>query len=92
MLGVTLQTVRRDVQRLADEGLLARFHGGVRGAELDHREHRLPAARDAARRRQGAHRARGGGPGAERLLADPQHRHHHRGDRQGAAAPYRACA
>ena len=24
-LGVTLQTVRRDVQRLADEGLLARF-------------------------------------------------------------------
>jgi len=30
MLGVTLQTVRRDVQRLADEGLLTRFHGGVR--------------------------------------------------------------
>ncbi len=29
-LGVTLQTVRRDVQRLADEGLLMRFHGGVR--------------------------------------------------------------
>jgi DeoR family glycerol-3-phosphate regulon repressor len=29
-LGVTLQTVRRDVQRLADEGLLSRFHGGVR--------------------------------------------------------------
>ena len=29
-LGVALQTVRRDVQRLADEGLLARFHGGVR--------------------------------------------------------------
>jgi DeoR family transcriptional regulator, glycerol-3-phosphate regulon repressor len=29
-LGVTLQTVRRDVQRLSDEGLLARFHGGVR--------------------------------------------------------------
>lgn len=29
-LGVTLQTVRRDVQRLANEGLLARFHGGVR--------------------------------------------------------------
>ena len=29
-LGVTLQTVRRDVQRLADEGMLARFHGGVR--------------------------------------------------------------
>jgi DeoR family glycerol-3-phosphate regulon repressor len=29
-LGVTLQTMRRDVQRLADEGLLTRFHGGVR--------------------------------------------------------------
>ena len=30
LLGVTLQTVRRDVRRLADEGLLGRFHGGVR--------------------------------------------------------------
>ena len=30
MLGVTLQTVRRDVQGLADAGLLVRFHGGVR--------------------------------------------------------------
>src|SRR6187455_3628753 len=29
-LDVTLQTVRRDVQRLADAGLLTRFHGGVR--------------------------------------------------------------
>lgn len=29
-LDVTLQTVRRDVQRLADAGLVARFHGGVR--------------------------------------------------------------
>jgi DeoR family transcriptional regulator, glycerol-3-phosphate regulon repressor len=29
-LGVTLQTVRRDVQRLAEAGLLARFHGGAR--------------------------------------------------------------
>lgn len=29
-LGVSLQTVRRDVQRLADEGLLVRFHGGAR--------------------------------------------------------------
>lgn len=29
-LGVTLQTVRRDVQRLAQAGLLVRFHGGVR--------------------------------------------------------------
>ncbi len=29
-LSVTLQTVRRDVQRLSEAGLLARFHGGVR--------------------------------------------------------------
>lgn len=29
-LGVTLQTVRRDVQKLAASGLLVRFHGGVR--------------------------------------------------------------
>ena len=29
-LQVTLQTVRRDVKLLADTGLLARFHGGVR--------------------------------------------------------------
>jgi DeoR family glycerol-3-phosphate regulon repressor len=29
-LGVTLQTVRRDVQRLSEAGVLARFHGGVR--------------------------------------------------------------
>ena len=28
--GVTLQTVRRDIRQLADAGLLARFHGGVR--------------------------------------------------------------
>ena len=28
--GVTLQTVRRDVRLLSGEGLLARFHGGVR--------------------------------------------------------------
>ncbi len=28
--GVTLQTVRRDVHRLAESGLVARFHGGVR--------------------------------------------------------------
>ena len=30
ILGVTLQTVRRDVQKMADIGLLVRFHGGVR--------------------------------------------------------------
>lgn len=30
--GVTLQTVRRDVQLLADAGLLARYHGGARTA------------------------------------------------------------
>ncbi len=42
-LGVTLQTVRRDVQRLADEGLLARFHGGVRvpSSTIENIEHQL---------------------------------------------------
>jgi DeoR family transcriptional regulator, glycerol-3-phosphate regulon repressor len=30
MLGVTLQTVRRDITKLADEGLVARYHGGAR--------------------------------------------------------------
>lgn len=30
ILGVTLQTVRRDIQKLANEGVLVRFHGGVR--------------------------------------------------------------
>lgn len=29
-LGVTLQTVRRDITRMAESGLLTRFHGGVR--------------------------------------------------------------
>lgn len=30
LLGVTLQTVRRDVRQLAGSGLVARYHGGVR--------------------------------------------------------------
>jgi DeoR family glycerol-3-phosphate regulon repressor len=40
-LGVTLQTVRRDVQRLAEAGLLARFHGGVRapGSTIENLAH-----------------------------------------------------
>src|SRR3546814_14679156 len=29
-LNVTVQTVRRDIQRLSEASLLARFHGGVR--------------------------------------------------------------
>ncbi|WP_353233557.1 DeoR/GlpR family DNA-binding transcription regulator [Diaphorobacter ruginosibacter] len=29
-LGVTLQTVRRDIKQLASQGVLARYHGGVR--------------------------------------------------------------
>ena len=53
--GVTLQTVRRDVQRLADEHLLLRFHGGVRVPGLHSGEHRPRAARIAARGGQGAH-------------------------------------
>lgn len=31
-LGVTVQTVRRDIQKLASDGLLRRFHGGARSA------------------------------------------------------------
>jgi DeoR family glycerol-3-phosphate regulon repressor len=40
--GVTLQTVRRDVRLLADAGLLARFHGGVRipGSTTENIEYR----------------------------------------------------
>ncbi|XAH26150.1 DeoR/GlpR family DNA-binding transcription regulator [Xylophilus sp. GW821-FHT01B05] len=42
MLDVTLQTVRRDVQRLAEAQLLARFHGGVRmpGSTIENIAHR----------------------------------------------------
>jgi DeoR family glycerol-3-phosphate regulon repressor len=41
-LGVTLQTVRRDIQRMADEGFLTRFHGGVRvpGSTVENIAHR----------------------------------------------------
>jgi DeoR family glycerol-3-phosphate regulon repressor len=41
-LGVTLQTVRRDVQRMADDGLLTSFHGGVRvpGSTVENIAHR----------------------------------------------------
>lgn len=40
-LEVTLQTVRRDVQRLADAGLVTRFHGGVRtpGSTIENLAH-----------------------------------------------------
>jgi DeoR family glycerol-3-phosphate regulon repressor len=41
-LAVTLQTVRRDVQRLAEAGQLTRFHGGVRvpGSTIENLAHR----------------------------------------------------
>lgn len=45
-LGVTLQTVRRDVQRLAEAGLVARFHGGVSVPKTK------PSAADEWRKRQ----------------------------------------
>ena len=40
--GVTLQTVRRDIRQLSDEGLLTRFHGGVRmpGSTTENIEYR----------------------------------------------------
>ncbi|WP_198969259.1 DeoR/GlpR family DNA-binding transcription regulator [Xylophilus sp. ASV27] len=49
MLGVTLQTVRRDVQRLAEAQLLARFHGGVRmpGSTIENIAHRQREALNA---------------------------------------------
>ena len=42
MLGVTLQTVRRDTQRLAEADMLTRFHGGVRvpGSTTENIAHR----------------------------------------------------
>lgn len=41
LLGVTLQTVRRDIQRLSEQGLLVRFHGGARvpGSTVENLEH-----------------------------------------------------
>ena len=49
-LEVTLQTVRRDVQRLAEAGLLARFHGGVRapGATIENLAHQQRQMLNAA--------------------------------------------
>ena len=50
---VTLQTVRRDVALLAAAGLLARFHGGVRGGHAQHLVHReVEVLLDAADRRR----------------------------------------
>ncbi|MBS0468154.1 MAG: DeoR/GlpR transcriptional regulator [Proteobacteria bacterium] len=48
-LGVTLQTVRRDVQRLAEQGLLTRFHGGVRlpGSTVENLAHQQREALNA---------------------------------------------
>jgi DeoR family glycerol-3-phosphate regulon repressor len=65
---------------LAEAGLLTRFHGGVR----------VPSSTTeniAYRQRQqlndgpSAHRTRVAQAVPERLLADPEHRHHHRGHR-----------
>ena len=85
--GVTLQTVRRDVKLLADAGLLARFHGGVRmpsstTENIAYRQRQQLNAQAKRRIARAVAAAR-----AARLLADDQHRHHHRGDRARAAAP-----
>ncbi|MDZ7858769.1 DeoR/GlpR family DNA-binding transcription regulator [Sphaerotilus sp.] len=47
--GVTLQTVRRDVKLLAEAGLVARFHGGVRlpGSTTENLAHRQREALNA---------------------------------------------
>ncbi|HEX7638209.1 MAG TPA: DeoR family transcriptional regulator [Burkholderiaceae bacterium] len=52
--GVTLQTVRRDVRQLADAGLLARFHGGVRlpGSTTENIEYRQRQELHAAAKRR----------------------------------------
>jgi hypothetical protein len=83
--GVTLQTVRRDVKLLAEAGLLARFHGGVRLPARPPRTSPTASASPQRRRPSAASRAPWAGAGARRLLADPQHRHHHRGDGARAA-------
>jgi DeoR family glycerol-3-phosphate regulon repressor len=58
--GVTLQTVRRDVKLLADAGLLARFHGGVRLPGSTTENIGLPPAPAPERGRQAAHCAGSG--------------------------------
>lgn len=60
-LGVTLQTVRRDVQRLADEGLLTRFHGGVRvpGSTVENIAHTQREALNAGAKARIAQRVAG---------------------------------
>ncbi len=56
-LGVTLQTVRRDVQRLAEQGLLTRFHGGVRlpGSTVENLAHQQREALNAEGKARIAH-------------------------------------
>ena len=90
--GVTLQTVRRDVRLLAEAGLLARFHGGVRvpSSTTENIAYRQRQQLNDGAKRRIARAVAQAVP--ERLLADHQHRHHHRGDRARAAAATRACA
>jgi DeoR family transcriptional regulator, glycerol-3-phosphate regulon repressor len=56
-LNVTLQTVRRDAQRLADEGLVTRFHGGVRapGSTTENIAHQQRESLHAEEKRRIAH-------------------------------------
>jgi DeoR family glycerol-3-phosphate regulon repressor len=53
-LGVSLQTIRRDVQRLSDSGTQARFHGGVRlpGSTTENLAHRQRQALHAESKRR----------------------------------------
>ena len=85
--GVTLQTVRRDVKLLADAGLLARFHGGVRVPSSTTENIAYRQRQHLNARGQAAHRPRRRRGGAAGLLAGHQHRHDDRGDRPRAAAP-----
>ncbi len=86
MFAVTPQTIRRDINQLAEQGLLRRYHGGA-AYDSEHREHRLHHARRPDARREAAHRRSRGQPGAGQRLAVHQHRHHHRGHRPRPAQP-----
>ena len=57
---MTLQTVRRDVKLLADAGLLARFHGGVRVPSSTTENIAYRQRQQLNEDGQAAHRARGG--------------------------------
>ena len=91
-LGVTLQTVRRDVQRLSESGLLTRFHGGVRVPSSTVENIAYPQRESLNAAGKGAIARAVAGQVPERLLPDHQHRHDHRGHSPRTAAPHGAAS